>query len=217
MMGQVVWYYSSDWCNSSDSSDCRDSDWYDSNSSYWCDSNDQCDRTVVTGEYVLTDTTVVTDMTDATVVTDGAVVTDVTVLTDMTVVTDVTHSCQLCKKRTQDKVLMRAKILDHTHFWAVTPTILAPAPRFQPPRPLNIEIYGPKPVWYTKFMLEPHPHLCNWAVFRDTATKSGNPGHNRDIGPNSGTVPDILGELATMDVMVTDGAVRSHWCGSSEW
>ena len=30
-------------------------------------------------------------------------------------------------------------------------------------------------------MLEPHPHLYNRAVFRDIATKSGNPGQSRDI------------------------------------
>ena len=37
-------------------------------------------------------------------------------------------------------------------------------------------------------MLEPHPHLCNRAVFQNITTKSGNPGHNRDIGPNFRTV-----------------------------
>ena len=48
-------------------------------------------------------------------------------------------------------------------------------------------------------MLEPHPHLCNRAGFRDITIKSGNPGHNRDIGLNSGIVPAIPGRLATMD------------------
>ena len=47
-------------------------------------------------------------------------------------------------------------------------------------------------------MLKPHPHLSNHAVFRDIATKSGNPGHNRVIGPNSGTILAIPGHLATM-------------------
>ena len=47
-------------------------------------------------------------------------------------------------------------------------------------------------------MLVPHLHLCNRAVFRDNAANSGKPGHNRDIGPNSGTVPAKPGHLATM-------------------
>ena len=44
----------------------------------------------------------------------------------------------------------------------------------------------------------PHLHLYNRAGFRDNAAKSGKPGHNRDIGPNSGTVPAKPGHLATM-------------------
>ena len=44
----------------------------------------------------------------------------------------------------------------------------------------------------------PHLHLCNRAGFRDNVAKSGKPGHNRDIGPNSGTVPAKPGHLATM-------------------
>ena len=44
----------------------------------------------------------------------------------------------------------------------------------------------------------PHLHLCNRAGFRDNAAKSGKPGHNRDIGPKSGTVPAKPGHLATM-------------------
>ena len=47
-------------------------------------------------------------------------------------------------------------------------------------------------------MLVPHLHLCNQAGFRDNAAKSGKPGHNRDIGPKSGTVPAKPGHLATM-------------------
>ena len=47
-------------------------------------------------------------------------------------------------------------------------------------------------------MLVPHLHLYNRAGFRDNAAKSGKPGHNRDIGPNSGTVPAKPGHLATM-------------------
>ena len=46
-------------------------------------------------------------------------------------------------------------------------------------------------------MLVPHLHLCNRAGFRDNAAKSGKPGHNRDIGPKTGTVPAKLGHLAT--------------------
>ena len=42
------------------------------------------------------------------------------------------------------------------------------------------------------------PPLCNRAGFRDNAAKSGKPGHNRDIGPNSRTVPAKPGHLATM-------------------
>ena len=41
-------------------------------------------------------------------------------------------------------------------------------------------------------------HLCNRAGFRDNAAKSGKPGHNRDIGPKTGTVPAKSGHLATM-------------------
>ena len=48
-------------------------------------------------------------------------------------------------------------------------------------------------------MFEPHLHLCNRAVFRDTATESGNLGHNRDIRQNSRTVPAIPGRLAATD------------------
>ena len=44
----------------------------------------------------------------------------------------------------------------------------------------------------------PHLHLCNRAGIRDNAEKSGKPGHNRDIRPNSGTVPAKPGHLATM-------------------
>ena len=40
-------------------------------------------------------------------------------------------------------------------------------------------------------MLDPRPHLCNRCI-------PGNPGHNRNMGPNSGTVPAIPGQLATM-------------------
>ena len=47
-------------------------------------------------------------------------------------------------------------------------------------------------------MLVPHLHLYNRAGFRDNAAKSGKPGHNRDIGPNSGTVPAKPGHLPTM-------------------
>ena len=36
------------------------------------------------------------------------------------------------------------------------------------------------------------------AGIRDNATKSGKPGHNRDIGPNSRTVLAKQGHLATM-------------------
>ena len=79
-------------------------------------------------------------------------------------------------------------------FLSGTPTILAPAPRFQPSRPLNIEIYGPKLVWYTKFMLEPHPH-CAIELYSGTLLLNQ---AIRDIGPNSGTVPDIPGRLATI-------------------
>ena len=50
----------------------------------------------------------------------------------------------------------------------------------------------------------PHLHLCNRAGFRDNAAKSGKPGHNRDIGPKSGTVPAKPGHLATM---VSEGTV----------
>ena len=52
-------------------------------------------------------------------------------------------------------------------------------------------------------MLVPHLNLCNWAGFRDSAAKSGKPGHNRDIGTNSGTVPAKLGHLATMHLRGT--------------
>ena len=44
----------------------------------------------------------------------------------------------------------------------------------------------------------PHLHLCNRAGFRDNAAKSRKPGHNRDIGPKTGTVPAKPGHLATM-------------------
>ena len=44
----------------------------------------------------------------------------------------------------------------------------------------------------------PHLHLCNRAGFRDNAAKSGKPGHNRDIGPKTGTIPAKPGHLATM-------------------
>ena len=44
----------------------------------------------------------------------------------------------------------------------------------------------------------PHLHLYNRAGFRDNAAKSGKAGHNRDIGPNFGTVPAKSGHLATM-------------------
>ena len=44
----------------------------------------------------------------------------------------------------------------------------------------------------------PHLHLCNRAGFRDNAAKLGKPGHNRDIGPKTGTVPAKPGHLATM-------------------
>ena len=47
-------------------------------------------------------------------------------------------------------------------------------------------------------MLKPRPYLCNRVQFRDIATKSGNPGHNQDVGINSRTVPAIPGQLATM-------------------
>ena len=39
---------------------------------------------------------------------------------------------------------------------------------------------------------------CSRAGFQHSAAKSGKPGHNRDIGPNSGTVPAKLGHSATM-------------------
>ena len=45
----------------------------------------------------------------------------------------------------------------------------------------------------------PHLHLCNRAGFWDNAAKSGKPGHNRDIGPKTGTVPAKPGHLATME------------------
>ena len=45
-------------------------------------------------------------------------------------------------------------------------------------------------------MLVPHLHLCNQAGFWDNAAKSGKLGHNRDIGPNTGTVrPGQTGTL----------------------
>ena len=47
----------------------------------------------------------------------------------------------------------------------------------------------------------PHLHLCNRAGFRDNAAKLGKPGHNRDIGPKTGTVPAKPGHLATMHIM----------------
>ena len=39
---------------------------------------------------------------------------------------------------------------------------------------------------------------CYRAGIRDNVAKSGKPGHNRDIGPNSRTVPAKQGHLATM-------------------
>ena len=48
----------------------------------------------------------------------------------------------------------------------------------------------------------PHLHLCNRAGFRDNAAKLGKPGHNRDIGPKTGTVPaknrDCPGQTGTL-------------------
>ena len=55
--------------------------------------------------------------------------------------------------------------------------------------PLNIEIYGLKfdsMLNLCMHMLVPHLHLCNQAGFQDNAAKSGKPGHNRGIGPNTG-------------------------------
>ena len=50
----------------------------------------------------------------------------------------------------------------------------------------------------------PHLHLCNRAGFRDNAAKSGKPGHNRDIGPKTGT----LGNYAK-EALASLGAVAS--------
>ena len=54
----------------------------------------------------------------------------------------------------------------------------------------------------------PHLHLCNRAGFRDNAAKSGKPGHNRDIGPKTGTVPAKPGHLATMGVLIEPECVQ---------
>ena len=54
-------------------------------------------------------------------------------------------------------------------------------------------------------MFVPHLHLCNRAGFRDNSAKSGKPGHNRDVGPNSGTqgvvttIPTILTPTSYLD------------------
>ena len=52
-----------------------------------------------------------------------------------------------------------------------------------------------------------HLHLCNRAGFRDNAAKSGKPGHNRDIGPKTGTVPAKPGHLAAMTTPGCKGAL----------
>ena len=58
----------------------------------------------------------------------------------------------------------------------------------------------------------PHLHLCNRAGFRDNATESGKLGHNRDIGPKSGTVPAKPGHLATMHNIMCI-CTRAYGCG----
>ena len=58
----------------------------------------------------------------------------------------------------------------------------------------------------------PHLHLCNRAGFRDNAAKSGKPGHNRDIGPKSRTVPAKPGHLATMKLRL---ATYDFQCGDT--
>ena len=80
--------------------------------------------------------------------------------------------------------------------------------KFQLPRPQNIEIY--RPTLATILSL----FLC-W-----DATKSGDPGHDRDIGPNSGTVInyrhpwnqdvcEILKEYNTTPETRTDPLIRT--------
>ena len=57
-----------------------------------------------------------------------------------------------------------------------------------------------------------HLHLCNRAGIRDSAAKSGQLGHNRDIGPNSGTVPAKPGHLATMIVLEFEDRLVAMAC-----
>ena len=56
----------------------------------------------------------------------------------------------------------------------------------------------------------PHLHLCNRAGIRDNAAKSGKPGHNRDIGPNSGTIPAKPGHLATMQLSGSESGYEGY-------
>ena len=98
------------------------------------------------------------------------------------------HSCQVYKRRDRDKV---ENVINACKILRTTPT-------FGRLCTGTLTKHRDIPDWN---LLVPHLHLCNRAGFRDNAAKSGKLGHNRDIGPNSGTVPAKPGHLAT--VMLT--------------
>jgi hypothetical protein len=112
------------------------------------------------------------------------------------------HSCQVHQKKGRDKVgnkcnmrEARAKISgshpllgDHTHF-GVDHAL---------PRPLNIEIYGPKFDSILSLCLCHTPIFCNRKKFRDISTILCQPGHNRDIGQKIGT----LGNYAIQSAVI---------------
>ena len=113
------------------------------------------------------------------------------------------YSCQICERRGRDK----AENKSARENLVTTPTLGRPHPLLGDrvlPRPLNIEIYGPKFDSILSLCLC-HTPIC--AIELDSGTMLQNQA-NRDIGPNIGTVPAKPGHLATMGRVTTRTCVR---------
>ena len=114
------------------------------------------------------------------------------------------HSCQVYKKRNWDKVENSINARENLR---TTPTFGRPHPLSDGrvlPHPLNVEIYG------LKFDNILSLYLCHTSICiieLDSGTMLQNQA-NRDIGPNSGTVPAKPGHLATMGMGIWSPYIR---------
>ena len=100
-------------------------------------------------------------------------------------------SHQICEKRATVKTYNIIVLTKHFQIFLSMPTLIGQTYYFgdHAPFPTNMPTKYQDTCMQTKMlMLVPHPHLCNQAVFLDISTKSGNPGHNQVIGPNSSIV-----------------------------